>query len=109
MAEDLYYELLSDTSEGEVATIRILFRGVEIVLIGDTKDIDGGLLVYGAHIRLVPPDTRMLSRRTMEIIVGRIMEDAGYDWIIIQGAARTTGARKGFAPREFRFTRGGGS
>jgi hypothetical protein len=103
--EDLDYQLLSDASEGEVSTLLISILDVTITIMGETEDVEDGLLVKQAHIQIDPPTSRVLTRRTMAMIAERILKDTGYAEIIVRGAARTTGARKGHSPRELRFAR----
>jgi hypothetical protein len=95
--------LLDDGSEGEVATVVIDVPGATIMVMGELEDVDGGLLVERAHISIFPPDARVLTRKTMGVIAGKILEDTGYDYIVIRGAARTTGARPGHIPCDLRF------
>ena len=73
------------------------------MIMGETEDVGDGLLLKGVHIQIDPPSARILTRSAMSVIAERILEDTGYVEIIIRGAARTTGARKGHTPREFRF------
>lgn len=103
--DDVDYQLLSDASEGEVSTLLITIQGVMIMIMGETEDVGDGLLIKRVHVHTEPPSARVLSRHTMSVIAERILEDTGYAEIIVRGAARTTGARKGHAPRELRFTR----
>jgi hypothetical protein len=97
------YRLLDDGSEGPVATLVIDLPGATIIVMGELEDRDGGLVVDRVHISTSPVGARVLTRRVMAVIAARILEDTGYDWIIVRGAARTTGARPGHIPREFRF------
>jgi hypothetical protein len=101
--EDIDYRLLDDGSEGEVATIVIEVPGATIMVMGELEDVDGGLVVDRTHISISPPDARVLTRKTMGVIAERVLEDTGYGYIIVRGAARTTGARPGHTPRDFRF------
>ena len=77
--------------------------GATITVMGELEDVDGGLVVNRAHISISPPDGRVLTRKTMGVIADRILGDTGYDFIVVRGAARTTGARPGHTPRDFRF------
>ena len=86
-----------------VATVVIDVPGATIMVMGELEDVDGGLLVDRAHISITPPDIRVLTRKTMDLIADRILEDTGYDYIVVRGAARTTGARPGHIPRDLRF------
>lgn len=102
------YRLLDDGSEDSVVTIEIDLPHAKITLMGEVEDIAGGLFVDRVHILIEPPGAQLLTRRIMHTIATRIIEDTGYDEIILRGAARTTGARPGHSPREFRFRRRGG-
>lgn len=77
--------------------------GATITVMGELEDVDGGLVVNGAHISISPPDARVLTRKTMGVIADRILGDTGYDYVVVRGAARTTGARPGHTPRDLRF------
>jgi hypothetical protein len=77
--------------------------GATIMVMGELEDVDGGLVVDRAHISISPPDARVLTRKTMGVIAEKILEETGYDYIIVRGAARTTGARPGHTPRDLRF------
>ncbi|WP_181820411.1 hypothetical protein [Paracoccus versutus] len=72
----------------------------------ELEELDGGVILSRAHILISPPDKRILSRKNLGVIAGRLLEDIGYDFVIIHGAVRTTGARPGHRPRELRFSRG---
>ena len=101
--DQIDYVLLDDGSEREVATIRITVPGATIMIMGEVEDVDGGLLVECAHISISPPDAGVLTRGSMRMMAKRLLGDTGYVEIVIRGASRTTGARPGHTPREFRF------
>jgi hypothetical protein len=101
--DDIDYRLLDDQSEDQVATIEIDVPGATIIIMGEPEDVDGGLVVRRVHIALSPDDAQVLTRKTMRVIAQRILEDANYDFIVLEGAARTSGARPGHFPRHFRF------
>ena len=77
--------------------------GATITVMGELEDVKGGLVVSRAHISISPPDAGVLTRKTMGVIAERILGDTGYDYIVVRGAARTTGARPGHTPRDLRF------
>lgn len=104
-AEEIDYALLVDGSEGDVATIEITLPGAKIMIMGEVEDVGDGLVVERAHIEIEPPDAGVLTRGSMRVIAERILEDTGYAEIVIRGAPRTTGARPGHTPPEFRFPR----
>jgi hypothetical protein len=101
--EEIDYYLLDDGSEGVVVTVVIDVPGATVMIMGELEYPDGGIVVERAHISISPPDVRVLTRKTMGAIAARILEDTCYDYIVIRGAARTTGARPGHTPRELRF------
>lgn len=105
--KEIDYFLLDDGSDGDVATIQVEAPGATIMIMGEVEDADGGLVVEPAHIEIAPPGARVLTQSNMRVIAARILGETGYDEIVIRGAPRTTGARPGHTPREFRFARRG--
>lgn len=101
--DEIAYYLLDDGTDDQVATIEIVVPGAIITIMGETEDEGSGLVVNRAHISVEPPDAVILTRRTMAIIAERIRGDTGYEYILVRGARRTTGARPGRFPRELRF------
>ena len=59
--EEIFYRLLDDGSEGEVATRRDrIFRGATVMVDGRTADYVGnGLVVERAHVSISPPLLRV--------------------------------------------------
>ena len=101
--EEVSYHLLDDGSAGEVVTVVIDVPGATIMVMGELQDLGNGLVVERAHLSISPPHAGVLTRRTMGVIADRLLEDTGYAFLVVRGAARTTGARPGHIPREFRF------
>jgi hypothetical protein len=77
--------------------------GATIMIMGELENLEGGVVVARAHLSISPPDARVLTRKNMRVIAKRILEDTGYAYIVVRGAARTTGARPGHTPRDLRF------
>lgn len=50
-----------------------------------------------------------LGREGLNAVARAIMEDAGAEAIVIEGGARTTGARPGHTPQRFRYPSGSGA
>jgi stage V sporulation protein SpoVS len=101
--DEIEYVLLDDGSEGQIATVEILLPDAKITIMGELADVDGGLVSERTHVQVVPAGAVVLTRKAMGVIAERIMEDTGYDFIVIRGAVRTTGARPGHSPRDLRF------
>jgi hypothetical protein len=97
------YDLLYDGSGDGVVTIAVEVPGAVIMVMGEPANVGGGVVVERCHIEIEPPDSGVLTRKTMRLITNRLMEDFGYEYIVIRGAARTTGARPGHTPRDLRF------
>ena len=77
-------------------------RSETIERMGEISENGRTLLATGVHIVVRGP-SGPLTKRTMEAIARRVMEEMDYDEIVVEGAARTTGARPGHRPRQFRF------
>lgn len=100
--EDVTIEIVYDASEGEVVTARIAIPGGSIELMGEIAESGRTLLVTGVHVAVRGP-AGLLTKATIETIARRVMKEMDYDEIVVEGAARTTGARPGHRPRRFRF------
>jgi hypothetical protein len=99
---EVTFEIVYDASEGAVVTARIAVPGGSIDLMGEIAESGRSLLVTGVHVGVQGP-AGLLTRAMMDAIARRVMQEMGYDEIIVEGAARTTGARPGHRPRQFRF------
>jgi hypothetical protein len=100
--DDIAFDMQFDHSEGQVWTITIMVPGAMIELMGEVSDEASRLVAKEVHIQ-VTGTTPVLTRGNMKVIAQKIMEKMGYDSIIIEGAVRTSGARPGNRPRQFRF------
>jgi hypothetical protein len=102
-AEDnVTIEIEYDASEGTVITARISIPGGSIELMGEIIERGRSLFVTGVHIEASGPPG-LLNRKAIKAISQREMKEMDYDEIFVEGAARTTGARPGHRPRQFRF------
>jgi hypothetical protein len=100
--DDITFEIVYDASEGTVITASIAVAAGSIELMGEISENGRTLLATGVHIVVRGP-SGPLTKRTMEAIARRVMAEMDYDEIVVEGAARTTGARPGHRPRQFRF------
>jgi hypothetical protein len=99
---DVTIEIVYDASEGTVITARIAVTGGTIELMGEISEQGRTLMATGVHLAVRGP-AGLLTKRTMQTIARRVMREMDYDEIIVEGAARTTGARPGHRPRQLRF------
>jgi hypothetical protein len=100
--DDVTIEIIYDASEGTVVTARIAIPGGSIELMGEITESGPSLMLTGVHMVVRGP-AGPLTKKTMETIARRVMKEMDYDEIVVEGAARTTGARPGHRPRQFRF------
>jgi hypothetical protein len=72
-----------------------------IDLLGEVARVGRELRVTNAHVQGLHPGA--LGRVGLNAIARRLIEVADVESIVVEGAPRTTGARKGHRPRPFRF------
>lgn len=102
LPEDITFDLKFNHSEGRIWLVTIQVPGAVIELMGEVLELGPGLTATGVHVQVKGTGDR-LTRSKMRVIAQRIMEEMGYDQIIIVGAVRTSGARPGNRPRILRF------
>jgi hypothetical protein len=100
--DDVAIEIVYDAPEGTVITARVAIAGGSIGLMGEISESGRTLLATGVHI-VVRGSAGLLTKRTMETIARHVMKEMEYDEIVVEGAARTTGAPPGHRPRRLRF------
>ena len=103
-ADDLTFDIIDDVTDHPVVTIRITLPGSSVDLMGEVIAKDTELRLIKVHI-FISGTRNILRKGQMQAVALVIMERLGYDRIVIQGAARTTGACPGRRPRPFRFAR----
>jgi DNA-binding transcriptional regulator YiaG len=69
---------------------------------GEVSEQEGTLIATGVHVQVVAQGI-VLTRAVMRLIAARVMQEMGYERIIIAGAVRTSGAGKGRRPRPLGF------
>jgi len=72
-------------------------------MIGAVTMIGRTLRIDNVHVQGLAPGA--LGRAGLNAIGRKLLEEANADEIVIKGGARTTGRRKGEAPRPIRFPR----
>lgn len=92
---------LDDASEGSIWIVRIDTPAGAIELIGEVIKVGRVLHVNRAHVQGLSRGA--LGRAGLNTIGRKLLEEADVEEIIIQGGARTTGARPNRVPSAFRF------
>jgi hypothetical protein len=101
-SDDITFDMQFDHSEGHVWTVAIIVPGAIIELMGEVSEQADTFIAAGVHIQVSGTEL-VMTRKNMKMIAQKIMEKMGYDHVIIEGAVRTSGARSGNRPRQFRF------
>jgi hypothetical protein len=104
-AADIEIELDDEATAGSVVTARISCPAGQFTMMGELRRFDRELALCAVHIQgdTVGPNTLGWAR--LRQIARAVAEKADVDTIIVEGAARTTGATHGRIPRPLRFTR----
>jgi hypothetical protein len=88
-------------TEGSICIVRIDTPAGAIELIGEVIKVGRVLHVNGAHAQGLTPGR--LGRAGLNAIGRKLLEEDDVEEIIIQGGARTTGARPNRIPPAYRF------
>lgn len=91
MTDDPVVTLLASTPIGTLAFV------AEVVVQGTT------LVLRGTHVQGAFPGA--VGMVNLGQIAQAVMEGMDFDALVVEGAVRTTGARPGRRPREFRYAR----
>jgi hypothetical protein len=101
-------ELVPDTSEGDIITIRVDTPAGQVRVMGDIDIVGRVLIVRRAHIHS-EQGANAVGVANLRVIAEVVLERMDCDEARIEGATRTTGASPGHRPREIRFTRRSGA
>ncbi len=102
---DIEIVLDDELTDDAIATVRIVTPLGELLVMAEAEQNERELVLHRLHIQgdtlgpndLGPAHLRQLARA--------VMERMDFDAIIIEGATRTSGTRRGRVPRTLRFTR----
>jgi hypothetical protein len=107
---EIRFVLESSLSEGEVATLRIGTPAGDLLVMGEPEqNVSGNALhVSGVHTNgragaLLAANPIGLAN--LQVIGQAFLAEFGYEQLVLEGAVRTSGKRKGARPRAIRFTR----
>lgn len=104
-AADIEIILDDDLTDDPVVTAHILTPAGELLLMAEVERDDRGLLLRGLHMHGVTLGPNELGWPRLRQLADAVMEGMDVDAIVIEGAVRTSGARRGHVPRTLRFTR----
>jgi hypothetical protein len=102
---DLEIELEDELTDGQVVTARIATPGGVLLVMTEVEQQGCELTLDRLHMhgeRLGPNE---LGPHRLRQLANAFMEWMDLDAVIVKGAARTSGARRGNLPRPLRFTR----
>jgi hypothetical protein len=104
------FVLESNLSQGEVATMRVETPVGDLLVMGEpAQDISGAVLrVTGVHTNAPfgsPLAANAIGLANLQVIGQAFLMEYGYEQLVLEGAVRTSGKRKGARPRPIRFTR----
>ena len=93
-----------DTNEGDIVTIAVATPNGMISIMGEI-DIIGPLIVLkGVHIH-GENGANTIGIANLKVLAAYLLERIDCNEARVEGATRTTGARRGLKPRVLRFTR----
>jgi hypothetical protein len=104
------FVLESSLSEGEVATMRIMTPVGDLLVMGEpAQDVSGQVQrVSRVHTNGgagSPLAADSIGLANLQVIGQAVLAEFGYEELVLEGAVRTSGKRKGARPRAVRFTR----
>jgi hypothetical protein len=108
--KEIEFVLESRLSEGAIATMRIETPVGSLLVMGEPQqDLAGRtLLVVGVHTNGEVRSgllANAVGAANLQVIGQAFLEAFDYDELVLEGAIRTSGKRKGKRPRAIRFTR----
>jgi hypothetical protein len=107
---DIRFVLGPGLSQGGIATMRIETPGGDLLVMGEPgQDLAGKILhVRGVHTNGragSPLRANAIGLADLHVIAQAFLAEFDYEHLILEGAVRTSGRRKGARPRAVRFTR----
>ena len=102
--DDIQFDLVADITDHPVVAVRVMTPLGEMMIMAELSEVGSTLKMVGTHMHSnAKPNT--FGHRVLMQVADVAMERMGYDEIVVEGAARTTGANPGRRPRPLRFTR----
>jgi hypothetical protein len=101
--DEIGYEIIGDPTDYPIVAIRFETPVGDLFVLACVHEGCRTLSLHGLHIHGAAPNAVGIANlRTLGRV---IMEELGYDELIVQGAGRTTGEGAGPSPRQVRLRR----
>jgi hypothetical protein len=101
--QDIDFDLVAQLSETPVATLRISTPDGNLVVMGELEQSGRTLVVRRFHLQGAAANTLGVAK--LRFLADVVMQRMDYDELVIEGAARTSGASPGRRPSPLRFAR----
>ncbi len=102
---EIHIDIDDEACEGPITTIRVEARGAVLLVMGEIVEDGNRLVVVRAHVMSIGVSPNDIGLANLRQVARVVMEQGGYDEIVIEGAFRTTGAQPGRRPGPIRFAR----
>ena len=102
-ADDIDFHLVADLTAKPLVTIEISTPDGSVVVMAEPEERGRTLILWRLHMEGAVANA--FGPANLRVLADVVMERMNYDDIIIEGAARTSGANPGRRPGPLRFTR----
>ena len=102
--DEIKFIISEDLTKGPVLTVEIVTPAGVIYAMAEPVEQGRTLTLKGFHIQAVS-DARLFGPGNLRFLAELVMEMMDHDELIVEGAVRTSGDRKGHRPRSRRFAR----
>jgi hypothetical protein len=102
--EEISFDFRYELTFGQVVTVRIQTPAGFVFAMAEVEERGRTLVLNGFHMH-AEAGHRALGMSNLHMLAQRVMEVMDYDELVVQGAARTSGARPGRIPGRLRFSR----
>ena len=101
---EIEFIILENLTEGPVLTVEIVTPAGSLYAMAEPIEQGRTLILKSFHIQAVS-GARLFGPGNLRFLAELLMEMMDYDDLVVEGAVRTSGARKGHRPRPRRFAR----
>src|ERR1700693_5675637 len=102
--DEVAFSIADGLTEGLVLTVEIVTPAGVLYAMAEPVAQGRALILKGFHIQAIG-SARSFGPGNLRLLAELVMERMDYDELVIEGAVRTSGARKGHRPRPQRFAR----
>ena len=100
--EDIDFTLVNDFSADPIATLEFRTPAGVVLVMGEPRRVERTLFVTALHIQGLYIGANSVGTANLRAMAEKVMD---YDAIVVQGAARTSGANPSRRPGLLRFAR----